>query len=545
VQVMTPTGEVDLIEPGSYHIDAGHPDGDTPPANLVVTVLQGKAEASGPRQRIDIVPGETATISGNPQSIALTEGGTTPFDDWALQRERREVAVATPHYVSPSTTGYQDLDDNGQWNNDPDYGAVWYPTSVPADWAPYRYGHWAWVPPWGWTWVDDAPWGFAPFHYGRWVSVGDRWGWCPGDFAARPVYAPALVAFIGGAGFGIAISAGEPLEAVGWVPLAPREEFHPYYHSSPTYVRNVNITNVSINRTVVNNVTNVTVINKDRTVVNHFANQRAATVVPSAAFTRAAPVQRAAVVVPREQLAQAQVTQTVAHLRPTDAARAGVGLAAAASVVPRANAPAALAKVPVVAAATPPGGTEPQPPKAPGPSFAPRDHRGEPPTGQKPATVPQFAHVPPPAAATPPSPPAHPAVTTAVPPSPSTGTPTRHDERAAHPTGAIPPSAPSRPAVTTATPPKPPTPPLQPQHPPAVAAVRPPPPAPQFQRAVQPPKPPVAQIERPVQQTHLTPTPQGWTRVQAPPPSAPPHANPAPAHANPPPPKKDEHKPNG
>ena len=52
---------------------------------------------------------------------------------------------------------------------------------VAAGWAPYRYGRWAWVRPWGWTWVDDAPWGFAPFHYGRWVcGRGERWCWAPG-----------------------------------------------------------------------------------------------------------------------------------------------------------------------------------------------------------------------------------------------------------------------------------------------------------------------------------------------------------------------------
>ena len=60
--------------------------------------------------------------------------------------------------------------------------AVWYPNVYPG-WAPYREGHWAWVEPWGWTWVDDAPWGFAPFHYGRWVNVGGRWGWVPGPVA--------------------------------------------------------------------------------------------------------------------------------------------------------------------------------------------------------------------------------------------------------------------------------------------------------------------------------------------------------------------------
>ncbi len=72
---------------------------------------------------------------------------------------------------------------------------------VPAGWAPYRNGHWAWIDPWGWTWVDDAPWGFAPFHYGRWTVVDDRWGWVPGPVRQRAVYAPALVAFIGGAEF--------------------------------------------------------------------------------------------------------------------------------------------------------------------------------------------------------------------------------------------------------------------------------------------------------------------------------------------------------
>jgi len=37
------------------------------------------------------------------------------------------------------------------------------------DWAPYREGHWAWIEPWGWTWVDDASFGFVTSHYGRWA----------------------------------------------------------------------------------------------------------------------------------------------------------------------------------------------------------------------------------------------------------------------------------------------------------------------------------------------------------------------------------------
>src|SRR5213075_2532571 len=154
--------------------------------------------------------------------------------------------------VSPAMTGFEELDQYGEWATAPDYGAVWYPKSLPADWAPYREGRWVWVEPWGWNWVDDAPWGFAPFHYGRWAQVDDRWGWVPGEFVAQPVYAPALVAFIPQPTVEVALpaDAGPP---IGWFPLAPGEVYWPAYTRSPTYIRNVNITNVRIN--VINQVT--------------------------------------------------------------------------------------------------------------------------------------------------------------------------------------------------------------------------------------------------------------------------------------------------
>ena len=114
-------------------------------------------------------------------------------------------------------TGWEDLDDYGVWRNEAEYGAVWFPTRVEAGWAPYRYGRWTWVRPWGWTWVDDAPWGYAPFHYGRWVNVGNRWGWYPGRYAGRPVWAPALVGWIGQPGWNVSISTG-PVERRRLVP---------------------------------------------------------------------------------------------------------------------------------------------------------------------------------------------------------------------------------------------------------------------------------------------------------------------------------------
>ncbi len=165
------------------------------------------------------------------------------FGDWVLAENRDEGARPVARYVSPEMTGAEDLDRYGRWETAPDYGTVWIPTTVVAtDWAPYRYGHWAWSRVWGWTWVDDAPWGFAPFHYGRWVNWGGRWCWAPGTYVQRPVYAPALVGWVGGSAVSVNITVGNrpPPPRYGWYPLAPREVFVPAYHHSPRYVSRIN-----------------------------------------------------------------------------------------------------------------------------------------------------------------------------------------------------------------------------------------------------------------------------------------------------------------
>jgi hypothetical protein len=78
------------------------------------------------------------------------------------------------------------------------------------------------------------PWGFAPFHYGRWALVHGRWVWVPGARVHRPVYAPALVVFV-----------GSDIK-IGWFPLGPREPYLPAYPASRTYIKNVNVTHVEI-----------------------------------------------------------------------------------------------------------------------------------------------------------------------------------------------------------------------------------------------------------------------------------------------------------
>ncbi len=144
-----------------------------------------------------------------------------------------------PAYIPREVVGYQQLDPYGSWAQDPSYGAVWYPRVTVADWAPYRYGHWEWISPWGWTWIDDAPWGFAPFHYGRWAMIGSRWAWVPGRMGPRPVYAPALVAFVGGGGVNFSLSIGGG-DGIGWFPLGPGEAWQPTYRVSTLYLDNVN-----------------------------------------------------------------------------------------------------------------------------------------------------------------------------------------------------------------------------------------------------------------------------------------------------------------
>src|SRR5690606_3330330 len=165
------------------------------------------------------------------------------FDRWCYERMERYDSSPSRRYASAEVIGYADLDTYGTWDTSSSYGAVWYPSQVAVDWAPYRNGHWSWIDPWGWTWVDNAPWGFAPFHYGRWAYVGSRWGWVPGPRNVRPIYAPALVAFVGGGGFSVSISSGGP---VGWFPLGPRDVYVPWYRGSRDYFTNINRRNTTI-----------------------------------------------------------------------------------------------------------------------------------------------------------------------------------------------------------------------------------------------------------------------------------------------------------
>lgn len=335
MEIDTPNLAFSPLRPGEYRIDV-KPDLST----TIVTVRGGNGELNGPDQAFTVRAGEQTIVTGADQPSYQTLGvpPRDTLDNFALQRDQREDQMVSTRYCSPEMVGYQDLDRYGSWRDAPDYGMVWVPNGMPAGWAPYHFGHWVWIDPWGWTWVDDAPWGFAPFHYGRWAYVG-YWAWVPGPRAERPVYAPALVAWVGGGTAGAAIGGG-----VAWFALGPRDVYVPSYHTSPAYLNRVNVSNTVIVNNV--NITNVNVTNVN--YVNRGA-PGAVMAVQRDAFAKARPVQSAAIQVRPDVMRGAAVTRGAA-IAPT---RASIvrGPAPGAQV---ARPPAAIESRAVVAKRAPP-----------------------------------------------------------------------------------------------------------------------------------------------------------------------------------------------
>ena len=342
-EIDTPNSAFVIQRTGEYRVDVNADGSETD-----TTVWRGRGEVTGGGASYDVVAGQRARFTGTQELDHQIDQlpSRDDFDSFAFDRDDHEDRAESANYISPETTGYEDLDEYGQWHYAADYGPVWTPVGVPVGWAPYRFGHWVWVSPWGWTWVESEPWGFAPFHYGRWAYVGGGWCWAPGPVAVRPVFAPALVAFVGGAGFGVGVGVGP---AVAWFPLAPREVFVPWYRTSRVYVTNVNITNTRVNVTQVTNVYNTTIIN-NRTVTHvTYANQHvsnAVTAVSHDTFVNARPVGNNLVRVDERQIASAPVMHSI-PVQPVRQSVIGAGRPA------MARPPAATVNRPVVATRMP------------------------------------------------------------------------------------------------------------------------------------------------------------------------------------------------
>jgi hypothetical protein len=263
VEIDLPRGGVWLGEPGDYDIAAG--DAREPAR---VEVFAGKAEFGGGLDE---------------KNLATATGDT--FSDWWRSQNDNAATADIPN-MPPEIAGAAALDAAGRWDADSKYGVVWYPSDVAEDWTPYRDGLWRFLPPWGWTWIDHAAWGFAPSHYGRWTRIDDRWAWVPGGEELD--YSPATVAFLGTAGIGLSRPGEKNGSAVAWFPLAPGETVGDGNEGS-------------------------------------YQNRRFATAVPRAVFAAGGPVAAALVDLPVERFADAPVIMQALGISPAN----GVLVAAA------------------------------------------------------------------------------------------------------------------------------------------------------------------------------------------------------------------------
>jgi hypothetical protein len=310
VTVAIPRGGVRLSRPGEYDIDSGS---QTQPAR--VAVFAGRAHFSGGGGAATAVKaGQTATLAGlKPVTVTLARmAAADDFDLWARAQDYRQSGLAAPYFISPEMAGYAALDGHGSWQRDGRYGAVWYPAGLPANWAPYRDGHWQRIAPWGWTWIDAQPWGFAPFHYGRWALIGRRWAWVPGRFVAHPAYVPAAVAFLGTPGVGLSV-AGSSVPAIGWFPLAPGEVYWPSYSRNLDYVRKLNRGDVADPAAIALNPDGNPPV---AVVTGHFADRQMASVVSRPDFVAGRPVATALLYIPGERLRNAPVITGSPRLGP-------------------------------------------------------------------------------------------------------------------------------------------------------------------------------------------------------------------------------------
>ncbi|HZR78661.1 MAG TPA: DUF6600 domain-containing protein [Chthoniobacterales bacterium] len=106
--------------------------------------------------------------------------------------------------------------EGGSWIEVGDYGYCWQPDLAVSDrsWRPYADGYWAYTDL-GWTWISYEDFGWATYHYGRWVRLADiGWLWVPGYH-----WGPAWVSWRFGGNY------------VGWAPLPPETEV--VYESRP------------------------------------------------------------------------------------------------------------------------------------------------------------------------------------------------------------------------------------------------------------------------------------------------------------------------
>jgi hypothetical protein len=221
-------------------------------------------------------------------ALALTTfvsfGADEPSGDAATYQPMDDNSYVETESDSAGTYDvfYDRLAPEGRWFYDDDYGYVWQPNvgESTSDWRPYADGHWVWTDR-GWYWDSNEDFGWATYHYGRWILVaGVGWVWVPGD-----QWAPAWVSW----------RQSDDDDYVGWAPLPPEASFsvsvgfHPwcdsYYDIGPAafaFIRIGDFCRPSYreffappqqNLVLINRTTNVTNITYNNSVVYNYGPQ--------------------------------------------------------------------------------------------------------------------------------------------------------------------------------------------------------------------------------------------------------------------------------
>jgi len=194
-----------------------------------------------------------------PSQGAVSYEAPAPVPVYANESDDNVVEVSSVDDFDEPLASY------GVWITIGSYGRCWRPAHVEHEWRPYSSGQWVHVEA-GWCWQSDEPWGWATYHYGRWVDDSSAgWVWIP-----ETQWAPSWVEWRSGG------------EYVGLAPLPPRgarredrdrdfvfvqkQQFVEPIRPNKVIVNNTTVINQTVNITNVNVVNNTTTVNN--TVIN-------------------------------------------------------------------------------------------------------------------------------------------------------------------------------------------------------------------------------------------------------------------------------------
>jgi probable HAF family extracellular repeat protein len=206
--------------------------------------------------------------------LAVPEGqGATPLAE--AQPQAPQPEAQSEGGGDDYSVFYSRLSSDGDWVEAGDYGYCFKPHVAEGEWAPYRDGHWVWTDR-GWFWYSNENFGWATYHYGRWVRIsGQGWCWVPGN-----EWAPAWVSW------------RQSSEYCGWAPLPPDAGFSvnagiggwadSYYGIGPAAYTFINFkawgqssylrytASPAENVQIIRQTTNITNIRVQNTVINNF-----------------------------------------------------------------------------------------------------------------------------------------------------------------------------------------------------------------------------------------------------------------------------------